>query len=78
MWKKIMIKLGKRGLYRHISGDTMDNRIAKLDKVTPQQALLHKDWTVDACLVLTDDEYILWEKVRSNDSENRYVMMSPD
>ena len=74
MWKKIMIKLGKRGLYRHINGKN-------LDKVTPEQALLHKDWTVDACLVLTDDEYLLWEKVRGNDSdrfENRYVMMSPD
>ena len=79
--KNIMNKMGKRGLYRHIDGNTMDNRIANLAKVTPQQALRHKDWTVDACLVLTDDEYLLWEKARGNDSErfeNQYVMMSPD
>ncbi len=62
--KKIMQILEKRGLYRHINGDTMDNRIENLDKVTPQQALLHKDWTVDACLALTDEQYSLWEKTR--------------
>ena len=78
MLKKIMKILEKRGLYRHINGETTDCRIQNLDKVTPQQALLHKDWTVDACCALTDIQYLLWEKVRGNPPdlfENKYAVM---
>ena len=79
MLKKILNKLNKRGLYRHVNGDTMDNRIQNIDKVTAEQALRHGDWTVDACLTLEEQEYLHWEKIRGNESklpENQYAMVN--
>ena len=80
MWKKIMAKLTKRGLYRHVNGDTLDNRIQNLRKVTPQDALLYPSWTVDAVCALNEQEFALWEKVRGNQGEfkNNYVYLSSD
>ena len=78
MLKKILNKLNKRGLYRHVNGNTMDNRIQNIEKVTAEQALRHGDWTVDACLTLEEQEYLHWEKIRGNESnlpENEYAMV---
>ena len=79
--KKILNKLNKRGLYRHVNGNTLDCTIENIQKVSPSEALRHGDWTVDACLNLDEDEYLHWEKIRGNESnlpENQYVMMGSE
>ena len=78
MLKKIMNKLQKRGLYRHVNGNTMDNRIQNIQKVSLADALRHGDWIVDACFALEEDEYLHWEKIRGNEfnlPENQYAVV---
>ena len=81
MLKKILNKLNKRGLYRHVNGNTMDNRIQNIQKVSPADALRHGDWIVDACFALEEDEYLHWEKIRGNEfnlPENQYAVVDLD
>lgn len=81
MLKKIMSKLEKRGLYRHVNGNTMDNRAVNIQIVSPFEALKHKDWIVDACFALPEEEYLHWEKIRGNEfnlPENRYAVVDLD
>ena len=63
--KNIIKKCDKAGLIRHINGNTLDNRRQNLQRVTALDSLKNKDWTVDACLHLTDEEFDVWFKARS-------------
>lgn len=62
--KAIVIKLDNHGLIRHVNGNTLDNRVTNLQRVTVLQALHNKDWTIDAVCVLTASEFRLWEQLR--------------
>lgn len=62
----ILRKAAKEGLIRHVNGDTSDNRVANLQRVTVLQAFQNKDWTVDAVCVLTEDEFEIWCKERTD------------
>lgn len=64
--KRIIKKCNEHKLTRHINGNTMDNRIQNLLRVSAKNALKNKNWTVDACLCLTEDELEIWEKARGN------------
>ena len=62
--KAIILKLERIGLIRHVNGNTMDNRIANLQRVTVKDAFLNKGWTVDAICHLDDAEFKIWENAR--------------
>jgi hypothetical protein len=64
MYSHIMKKLERAGVYRHVNGDTMDNHIQNIQKVSPQDALKNKDWTVDPVCNLTKPEFAFWKKIR--------------
>ena len=64
LYSHIMRKLERTGVYRHVNGDTRDNRIQNIQKVSPQDALKNKDWTVDPVCHLTKSEFAFWEKIR--------------
>lgn len=65
IFHKICLKLQKAGLIRHVNGNTLDNRISNLQRVSIDDALNNKDWTVDAVCHLNKKEFALWRKVRS-------------
>ena len=62
--KKIVVKLDRKGLIRHVNSDTLDNRIENLMRVSVPAAFSNKDWTVDAVCYLNDKEFEIWEKAR--------------
>lgn len=62
--KRIIKKANSAGLIRHVNGNTLDNRIDNLVRVTAFQAFQNKDWTVDAECNLTDSEFDIWSKAR--------------
>jgi len=64
-FKRIVVKLNRELLIRHVNGNTLDNRIENLKKVSVAEAFRNKDWTVDVVCHLTDSEYEIWEKASS-------------
>lgn len=47
-------------------GNTMDNRRANLQRVTVKEAFKNKDWTVDACCILSEQEFAIWDTLRKS------------
>lgn len=64
-FKRIVVKLNKELLIRHVNGNTRDNRIENLKQVSVAEAFRNKDWTVDVVCHLDDDEYEIWERASS-------------
>jgi hypothetical protein len=64
--KAIVDKVDRQGLIRHVNGNTGDNRIANLQRVTAKEAFENKDWTVDACCILSEDEFKIWDTLRKS------------
>jgi len=62
----ILKKITEQGLIRHVNGNTCDNRLQNLQRVTALQAFQNKGWTVDAVCILTDTEFEIWCKERAN------------
>ena len=62
--KNVLNKAERKGLIRHVNGNTLDNRISNLQRVSVKDAFQNKDWTVDAVCVLSDEEYDIWCKSR--------------
>ncbi len=63
--KGVIDKVSKEGLIRHVNGNTLDNRRQNLQKVSVIEAFLNKTWTVDACCILNDDEFVIWTAARN-------------
>lgn len=61
----VLMKAQRQGLIRHVNGNTHDNRVVNLQRVTPLEAFRNKDWTVDAVCVLNDAEFIVWAEARA-------------
>lgn len=53
-------------LYDISMGNTMDNRHANLQRVTVKEAFKNKDWTVDACCILSEQEFAIWDTLRKS------------
>lgn len=64
--KDIIDKVDRQGLIRHINCNTMDNRRANLQRVTAKEAFENKDWTVDACCILSEQEFAIWDTLRKS------------
>lgn len=64
-FKIISRKLQKKGLIRHVNGNTLDNRIKNLQRVTVVDSFVNKDWTVDAVCYLNDKDFEIWERARA-------------
>ena len=62
---RICKKLQKAGLIRHVNGDTGDNRLCNLQRVSVSDSLYNKDWTVDAVCKLTKKEFAMWRSIRN-------------
>lgn len=64
--KDIVDKVDRQGFIRHINGQTLDNRRANLQRVTAKEAFENKDWTVDACCILSEQEFAIWDTLRKS------------
>lgn len=60
----IVKKCDKAGLIRHINGNTLDNRIQNLQRVSALDSIKNPAWTIDAVCHLNDDEMEIWNKAR--------------
>ena len=47
---------GYPNFIRHINGNTTDNRVSNLTRVTLQDAFKHMEWKVDWVCFLTEEE----------------------
>ena len=65
-FKNISYKLDKIGLIRHVNGNTLDNRIQNLNRVSVIDSIKNKDWVVDAVCHLSEDDFNIWAKGRKN------------
>jgi len=64
--KFLIRKLKGKMLIRHVNNNTFDNRIQNLQRVSAQNAFVHKDWTVDVVLYLSEEEFEFWTTQRDS------------
>jgi hypothetical protein len=64
--RAVINKVAAQGLVRHVNGNTLDNHVENMQRVTVLQAFQHKTWIIDAECLLNEAEFAMWSKARQD------------